>query len=127
MKLLTSLDQLEGKTIKHINHYNAGSYELFIVTKDKSVGSFSFDEWVEYGNGSVICNADTDEFSIFECYEDTLIKQGIVNEKEAAKFRIMEELREEARLRKVEDNLREARFEQYLQLKKEFEVEYKLD
>lgn len=126
MKVLTDLDQLIGKTIKHIEGYNSGSFEIFIVTTDKAVAHLTFEEWTSYGDTSVVCNLVEDELDIYQTHSEELYDLEIIDGRDVDRYEEMIADKEKEDKAKYDEEYRKIRFEQYLELKKEFEVEYKL-
>lgn len=126
MKILSGLDELEGKTIKVVKHYNADGYEALFITEDDCVLSLNFQETNDYDVEYVACKVDMDEYSIYENHEDSLLYFNVITSEEAKEFE-EERARKEEELRvKVDENIKRARYEAYLKLKDEFEVNYKL-
>lgn len=126
MKVLTDLEQLEGKTIKLIEGYSTGGFDVFIVTTDKAVAHLTFEPWTSYGDTSVICNFVEDELEIYETHGEELYDTEVIDGRDVDRYEQMIIDREDEDKAKHEAEAKKIRLEQYLELKKEFEVEYKL-
>lgn len=126
MNVLTSLDQLVGKTIKHINIDDSYESNLFILTEDKAVMLLTFEPWMNDGIACVKSSPVMDELDLFMEAEPELFRYSVISDEEAEVYQrqIFEQSRIEAE-ETIKRN-REKDYQEYLRLKKKFEVDYKL-
>lgn len=127
MKVLTDLDQLVGKRIIFIDKHDVMDSSTLYVTEDKCV-------LLESKYLSSSCGVDYIEreyaSTMMEIYEEldySLVEWNIISLDEYNQLELQWKFKQEAEDNKRKESQRQLRYEDYLRLKKEFEVEYKLD
>lgn len=127
LNLITDLNQLKGKTVKLVEHSYGSPHTVLILTEDKAVAHLTFDAYQSYDQPYVDYNLVTDELETFDWFGGVLINNDILTLDEVGEIENKIEMLDELENEEFHESQRKLRYEEYLKLKEEFEVNYKLD
>lgn len=126
MNILTSLEQLKDKRIIFIDKHDVMDTRTVFITDDncillesKYLSSTSGVDYIKREYASTM-------LEIYEELDYSLVDWNVVTRDEFKELEKQANLKQKTEDNKREESQKKTRYEDYLRLKKEFEVEYKL-
>jgi hypothetical protein len=124
--VLTDIKQLEGKTITLIDTFDSYDSQTLFFTEDNHILVERKISTNIHGDHSVITSYMEDMVEIYSHYESELTDWLIITEEQEKILNKQLEDKYEVEARKMNEDRDKLEYEEYLRLKKKYEVDWKL-